>query len=203
MKTTQTELPPGVEKARIWDLGLRLFHWALVICVVTGWLLGRYGPSIMTLHFYAGYAVIGLVAYRLVWGFVGPRAARFVHFIYGPGTTLNYLRNIGARKPSYWPGHNPMGALSVFAILAVLIFQTATGLFADPDDFINVGPLAKYVATDTAQDMARLHYRGSLAILALVVLHIGAIVFYKKWKNEDLIRPMITGWKLVRRDRQG
>lgn len=199
----QSDLPPGVEKARIWDLGLRLFHWALVICVVTGWMLGRFGPSIMTLHFYAGYAVIGLIAYRLIWGFVGAPAARFSQFIFGPVATLRYLREFVKRKPSFWPGHSPMGALSVFALLAVLIFQTTTGLFADPDDFINTGPLASYVTTETAQDMARLHYRGSLAILALVLLHLGAILFYKFWKHENLVRPMITGWKLVRRDRQG
>ena len=203
MKPAQDDLPPGVEKVRLWDPGLRLFHWALVFCVITGWVLGRFGPSIMTLHFYLGYAVIGLLAFRLIWGLVGPRAARFAHFLYGPGTTLRYLQKIGARKPSYWPGHNPVGALSVFALLAVLGFQTGTGLFADPDDFINVGPLADYVDTSTAQNMARLHYRGSLAILGLVALHVGAVVFYRLWKREDLVRPMITGWKAIRRDPQG
>lgn len=203
MSTTQNDLPEGVERVRIWDRGLRLFHWALVICVVTGWVLGRFGPSIMTLHFYFGYAVIGLVVFRLIWGLVGPLPARFVHFIYGPASTLRYLRGIRARKPSYWPGHNPVGALSVFALLAILIFQTTTGLFSDPDDYINVGPLADTVDSSTAQFMNRLHYRGSLAILALVGLHLGAIAFYKLWKREDLVRPMITGWKLVKRDRQG
>lgn len=196
-------LPEGVERARIWDPALRLFHWALAICVVTAWGLGQFGPSIMTLHFYAGYAVIALLLFRLIWGLVGPATARFAHFLYGPKTTLGYLRHAGQRAPSYWPGHNPVGALSVFALLTVLIAQVGTGLFSDPDDYVNIGPLADMVSSQTAQEANRWHYRISRLVLVLVGLHLGAIAFYRLWKREDLVRPMITGWKLVRRDRQG
>lgn len=187
---------------RLWDPALRMFHWALVICVFTAWGLGQFGPSIMTLHFYAGYAVIALLAFRLLWGLFGPPPARFSHFLYGPGTTLRYLSSAGKRKPSYWPGHNPVGAMSVFLLLGVLIAQVGTGLISDPDDFINVGPLADMVSSDTAKEANRWHYRISRVILALVVLHLCAIAFYRFWKREDLVRPMITGWKLVKRDRQ-
>ncbi|MGC9369536.1 MAG: cytochrome b/b6 domain-containing protein [Paracoccaceae bacterium] len=197
----QTTKPEGIETIRLWDPALRLFHWALVVCVVAAWLLGRFGPSIMTLHFYFGYAVLALLAFRVIWGLFGPTAARFSHFLYGPGTTLRYMARIGRREPSYWPGHNPVGALSVFVLLAVLIAQALTGLFADPDDFINVGPLADSVSRDTALAAAGWHYRLSLAVLALVVLHVSAVAFYRLWKREDLVRPMITGRKAVRRDR--
>nr|WP_249138927.1 cytochrome b/b6 domain-containing protein [Actibacterium sp. MT2.3-13A] len=186
----------------MWDPALRLFHWALVVCVVTSWGLGRFGPSIMTLHFYFGYAVIALLTFRLIWGLFGPASARFSHFLYGPGATLRYAAQIPRRAPSYWPGHNPVGALSVFALLAVLTAQAATGLFADPDDFINVGPLADMVSREAALGAASWHYRLSLAVLALVGLHLAAIAFYRLWKGEDLVRPMITGRKAVRRDRQ-
>ncbi|MCI2401095.1 cytochrome b/b6 domain-containing protein [Aliiroseovarius subalbicans] len=195
------QLPDGVEWRRVWDIALRLFHWALVVCVVTAWGLGRFGPAIMTLHFYAGYAVIGLLAFRILWGLVGPAPARFGHFLFGPSATLAYLKRLPKRVPSFWPGHNPVGALSVFGLLAILILQVATGLVSDPEDFINVGPLADQVSSQTNRLATTWHYRGSLIILALVALHLAAILFYRIWKREDLVRPMITGWKAVRKDR--
>lgn len=201
MSEQTSNLPEGVETVRLWDPALRLFHWALVVCVVTAWVLGRFGPNIMTLHFYLGYAVIGLLAFRILWGLFGPVAARFSHFLFGPRTTLAYVSKITKREPSYWPGHNPVGALSVFALLAILIFQVTTGLFSDPEDYINVGPLAGQVSSDMNRLATGWHYRGGFVILALVAAHLGAIGFYKLWKREDLIRPMITGWKAVRKDR--
>lgn len=197
----QDQLPENVERVRIWDPALRLFHWALVGTVVTAWILGQWGPNIMTLHFILGYVVIGLLAFRLIWGLFGPKTARFTQFIYGPRAILGYLRNMGKRTPSYWPGHNPVGALSTFAILAVLVFQVATGLISDPDDFVNVGPLAGAVGSETAGKAVLWHYWGSIAVLAIVALHVASIVFYAVWKRENLVRPMITGWKLVHRDR--
>ncbi|MCW8843195.1 MAG: cytochrome b/b6 domain-containing protein [Rhodobacteraceae bacterium] len=194
------QIPKNVTHEKTWDIGTRLFHWALVICVGAAWGLGKFGPNIMTLHFYFGYAVIALLVFRVVWGLVGPAPVRFASFLYGPRTTLRYLSTLGQRKPSYWPGHNPVGALSVFAILAVLIMQVSTGLFADPDDYINVGPFADLVSSKANRTATFLHNRIALAILILVILHIAAIVFYKRFKGEDLITPMFTGWKKVRRD---
>ena len=198
MKDMDHELPEGVTRVKLWDPALRLFHWLLVICVVAAWMLGRFGPNIMTLHFYLGYAVIGLLGFRLAWGLFGPTPARFAHFLFGPRTTLAYLSKLGKREPSYWPGHNPMGALAAFALLALLVAQVVTGLYTDPEDYVNVGPLAGSVDIETARMALGWHYRLSLVLLALVVLHVGAILFYKKWKREDLVRPMLTGWKAVR-----
>lgn len=191
---------PNTEKRKIWDLFIRLFHWSLVIAVVSGWLLGRFGPSVMTLHYYAGYAVGGLLVLRVIWGFVGSKPARFGAFLYGPRAVLAYVRTMFRRAPSYWPGHNPVGALSVFALLGVLAAQVATGLIADPDDFVNVGPLAGWVEFDTARWAARTHRMMSNLLLALIGLHVGALLFYRLWKREDLLRPMITGWKEIRKD---
>ncbi|MCI2394426.1 cytochrome b/b6 domain-containing protein [Aliiroseovarius sediminis] len=188
------------QKKRIWDPLTRVFHWSLVVVVVTGWYLGRFGPTVMSLHYYMGYAVAGLLVVRLFWGIWGPKPVRFWSFIYGPRTTWNYIKNITKRTPSHWPGHNPVGALSVFAILAVLAAQIGTGLIADPDDFVNVGPLASWVEFDTARWAAGTHRLLSKILLALVVLHVGAILYYRFWKREDLVRPMITGWKEVRKD---
>jgi cytochrome b len=195
------QLPRGVTREKLWDPALRLFHWALAICVGAAWGLGKFGPNIMTLHFYFGYAVIALLVFRVVWGLVGPAPARFAHFLYSPATTGRYLSQLFERKPSYWPGHNPLGALSVFALLIVLILQVTTGLVSDPDDYVNVGPLADMVSSETVRSATSLHNRLAPVILILVVLHLAAIAFYKRYKGENLVLPMITGWKLVRRDR--
>ncbi|MCK8464400.1 cytochrome b/b6 domain-containing protein [Aliiroseovarius sp. S1339] len=187
-------------KQRVWDPVTRLFHWSLVVAVVTGWSLGRFGPTVLSVHYYMGYTVAALLVLRIYWGFRGPQPVRFRTFIYGPATTLVYIKRMAKRVPSHWPGHNPVGALSVFAMLAVLALQVATGLIADPDDFVNVGPLARWVEFDTARWAASAHRLSSKLLLALVGLHIGAILYYRFWKDEDLVRPMITGWKEVRDD---
>ena len=123
----QPENDKSIERIRLWDPAIRLFHWALVICVIAAWGLGEFGPDIMTLHFYFGYAVAALLAFRLVWGFIGPKVVRFSHFFYGPKTTMIYAAKMFERKPSYWRGHNPVGALAAFALLGILIAQVATG----------------------------------------------------------------------------
>ncbi|WP_316858354.1 cytochrome b/b6 domain-containing protein [uncultured Cohaesibacter sp.] len=188
-----------LEHVRLWDPALRAFHWLLFLCVVAAWGLGEFGPDIMTLHFYFGYAICALLVFRLVWGLVGPKAARFIHFIYGPKTTLGYAAKMFRREPSYWRGHNPVGALAAFALLGLLIAQVATGLTADPDDFVNVGPLASYVGYDNSVMANRIHAIVAKLILLMVVIHIAAIAFYKVWKRENLITPMITGWKWVKK----
>ena len=186
-------------RERIWDPALRAFHWTLAALVIANWLLGKIGPTDMTLHFWLGYAVIALLLFRLVWGFVGPAPARFAQFVRGPRAVLAYAREMIRPRPTHWPGHSPVGALAVLALLAVLIGQVTTGLFADPDDYINVGPLASQVSSATSRAALRWHHRGADLILILVLLHWAAVLFYRLWKREDLVRPMITGWKWVRR----
>lgn len=195
---------PAIETKEIllWDIGLRLFHWGLALLVTATWILGKFGPDIMTLHFWGGYAVLGLLAFRLVWGLFGPGPARFGHFIYSPLAILRYVGKMFARKPSYWPGHNPLGGLVALVMLLVLVGQAATGLFADPDDYVNVGPLASYVSAAWTRFASSWHETLSWIVLALVAMHISAIGFYKIWKREDLVTPMITGRKLVKTSKQ-
>lgn len=189
----------AAHREHVWDPALRIFHWALAILVIANWSLGKIGPSDMTLHFWLGYAVIALLVFRLIWGFVGPAPARFGHFLKGPRAILSYGREMMRPRPSNWPGHSPVGAVAVMAMLAILAMQVGTGLFADPDDYINVGPLASQVSAATSRSALRWHHRGADLIFVIVVLHIAAILFYRLWKREDLVRPMITGWKWVRR----
>ncbi|WBU53723.1 cytochrome b/b6 domain-containing protein [Paracoccus sp. SCSIO 75233] len=185
---------------RLWDPLLRMFHWLLAFFVIAGWLLGKFGPNQMTLHFWCGYVVAGLLIFRLVWGFIGPRHARFSHFLRGPTHVAGYARHMFLREPSYWPGHNPLGALSVIAMLAALAAQVTTGLISDPEDYINVGPLASAVGSDIATEAVDWHEFGANLVLILVVLHVAIILFYRFWKREDLVTPMITGQKEVRED---
>ncbi|WP_347140044.1 cytochrome b/b6 domain-containing protein [Paracoccus sp. SSK6] len=187
------------QRERIWDPALRAFHWTLATLVVANWTLGKIGPSDMSLHFWLGYAVIALLLFRLAWGFAGPATARFARFVRGPRAVLAYAREMVRPHPTYWPGHSPVGALAVLAMLAVLILQVTTGLFADPEDYVNVGPLASTVSSATARAALRWHHRGADLILILVLLHWAVILFYRLWKREDLVRPMIDGWKWVRR----
>ena len=189
-----------VERVQLWDPFIRLFHWTLAATVITGFLLGKFGPLIMTLHFYCGYAVGILLILRVIWGFVGSKPARFASFLYGPRQIIGYLKEMREKAPSYWRGHSPMGALSVFALLAVLSVQVVTGLISDPEDFVNVGPWADYVSRDVSKTAPYWHFLSSWALLGLVALHLGAIAFYRYYKHEDLVRPMITGEKLVRKD---
>ncbi|MDS9466595.1 cytochrome b/b6 domain-containing protein [Paracoccus sp. MBLB3053] len=182
----------------LWDPFLRGFHWSLAVFVILSWCLGQFGPAQMTLHFWCGYVVTGLLIFRLIWGFVGPAPARFSHFLRGPAAIAGYLRGIFMREPSYWPGHNPLGALSVIAMLAALAAQVTTGLISDPDDFINVGPLAGLVEPATRSRAVGWHEFGANLVLVLVLVHVAVILFYRFWKREDLVRPMLTGRKQVR-----
>lgn len=177
----------------IWDPLVRIFHWSLVIAFAVSFGLGKFGPSDMSLHFIAGYVMAGLLVFRWVWGLIGPRTARFTSFVRGPSAILKYARHLGDRRPSGTVGHNPLGGAFVIALLVLLSVQVVSGLLADPEDYLNVGPLAGYVSTDISRKALTLHHIVMPMLLVLVVVHISAIVFYKIWKHEDLVRPMITG----------
>ena len=190
---TASPTPDDQSGKQIWDPALRAFHWLLALSVTGAWLLGEFGPAKMTLHMFLGYFVIALLVFRVIWGLVGPANARFVNFIKGPGAVWRYIRTLPSREAQYYPGHNPLGALSVVALLLVLAAQVATGLFLDPEDYLNIGPLAEMVSTAWNRFALGWHHRLGAVVLILVVLHVGAIVFYKLWKKEDLVTPMITG----------
>ncbi|SFU08359.1 Cytochrome b [Pseudovibrio denitrificans] len=196
MTTASTDHPLETQEkigTRIWDLPLRLFHWLFAGCVAAAWGLGKFGPDVMTLHFWFGYAVLALIAFRLIWGFIGSETARFSSFIYSPKALLCYIAKLPKRQASNWKGHNPLGGLFVFLLLGVIGAQAALGLFVDPEDYINVGPFASWVGIDSARTALAWHGILARATLILVILHVAAIFFYRFWKREDLVTPMITG----------
>ena len=152
----------------------------------------------MVWHFRLGYAVFTLLLFRLVWGIIGGKWSRFASFIYAPGTIIKYLKGQG--QPHHAVGHNPLGALSVFALLAFLLFQVATGLISD-DEIAASGPLTKFVSNATVSLASSYHSAvGKRFIIGLVLLHVIAILFYLFKKRENLIKPMIHGDKVLAND---
>ena len=185
----------AAHRVRVWDLPTRLFHWLLVFCVVGLVVTGKVEGAATAWHARLGYAVLVLLLFRLVWGFIGGRWSRFRSFLYAPRSVLAYLG--GRAHPDQLVGHNPLGAASVFAMLVVLLAQAGTGLFTD-DEAGFTGPLNRFVATARGLALTSYHrHVGQWLVLALVGLHIAAIVFYERRKRQQLVRPMITGDKEV------
>ena len=176
---------------RVWDLPTRLFHWALVVCIVGLVTTAQIGGNAMEWHFRFGYSVLTLLLFRLLWGFVGGHWSRFSTFLYSPASLLRYLR--GHEVDGQPLGHSPLGALSVFAILGLLLLQVGTGLFSD-DEIAAVGPLSKLASGAVVSQLTHYHKDiGKVIVLILVLLHIGAIAFYRIKRKKDLIRPMLVG----------
>lgn len=179
-------------RVRVWDLPTRVFHWALVLCVTGLAISGSVGGSAMVWHFRFGYAVLALLLFRITWGLVGGRWSRFAAFLYAPQSLLNYVRGQG--KPEHGVGHSPLGALSVFAMLGILIAQVSTGLLSD-DEISFAGPLTGFVSNATVSLASNYHTEiGKWLLLGLVVLHIAAILFYL-YRKQNLVSPMLHGDK--------
>lgn len=178
-----------LRKILIWDLPTRLFHWLLVVAVLAMVVSGKVGGNWIKLHGTLGLAVLGLLVFRLVWGCLGSTYARFLNFLPTPKKVAAYLRG-------EWRGHghNPLGAFSVFALLGVLLFQVVTGLVAN-DDIAFTGPLFDLVGRDLSNLATAWHHWVVNALIVLVALHIAAIMFYTHVKKDNLVKPMLLGWK--------
>jgi len=189
------DVPPSRVSVRVWDLPTRLFHWLLFACVVGLVITGNVGGGAMGWHFRFGYAVLALLLFRIAWGLVGGRWSRFASFVRGPSAMLRYLRGQTRADEFADVGHNPLGALSVLAMLGVLLLQVGCGLVAD-DEIANVGPLNRFVSSDLAQWATAWHKGpGKLLLIALVLLHVAAIVYYRVARRQDLLGPMLHGDK--------
>jgi len=186
--------PPAVVRARgarvrVWDLPLRLFHWALVAAVTTAIVTAELGGAWMAWHGRAGLAVVGLLVFRVAWGVAGAATARFASFAPTPARLRRYLRG-------EWRGigHNPLGALSVFAMLGLLALQAATGLFGN-DDIAFAGPLNHLVDDALGARLTGWHRLLADGLFALLALHLAAIAFHELVRRHRLVWPMLTGWR--------
>lgn len=206
-----------VRKLKVWDIATRIFHWSLVVCFFTAYVTGE---DESLLHIYTSYIIIGLLAFRVVWGFIGPQYVRFSQFIRGIRPTLNYLQSLLVRRPIYYPGHNPLGGWMILLLLAALTLTSWTGLdlYAKqgkgPLAAAETHPLATVQANDkpgqsddseARQDrdneqgknewLEELHEALANFTLLLVFIHIGG-VFVSGWLHrENLVKAMWTGYK--------
>ena len=178
----------------VWDLPVRLFHWSLVALVILSW--GSRELDYMEAHRWSGYAILTLVVFRVGWGFAGTRHARFADFVRTPRAMRAYMANILAGAKAQHLGHNPAGGWSVMAILACLLAQAITGLFVS-DEVLFDGPFYRAVSEETAHRLKQLHGINFNILLLLIGLHLAAITFYRFVKREDLVRPMLSGFKWV------
>ena len=180
---------------RIWDLPTRAFHWALAVCVPGSVLSAKIGGDAMVWHLRLGYAVLALLGFRLLWGFVGGRWSRFSAFVYAPSTVWRYVRGRHGPHEHLDVGHSPLGALSVFALLAILALQVGTGLFAD-DEIATTGPLIAHVSGATSLALTRWHKGfGQWLLIGLVLLHVAAALWHHVFRGDaTLARMLPRGW---------
>ncbi len=185
-----------MKRIRIWDIPTRIFHWLLVCLIAISFYTGLSGGFVeMDYHMLSGYGILTLVLFRILWGIVGSHYSRFQTFIKGPREIARYIKNIN-RETAPFPGHNPLGALSIMAILLMLLVQGTTGLFAN-DDIMLEGPLTHLVSYDTSRKLTSIHKSNIWIIGALIGLHLCAIGFYQFIKKERLLGAMFTGHKLL------
>jgi len=182
--------PDGGVLVKVWDGPVRIVHWLLVALIAFSWWASE---DHLNWHRWSGYTILGLVVFRIYWGFAGAGAARFSSFVKGPKAIAAYAAQVGRRDAAVGPGHNPLGALSVLAFLAVLLVQVGTGLFVVDIDAFEGGPLSDRVSYDTGRALAEIHETSFRVLQALVVLHVGAVLFYWLWKRTNLVGAMITG----------
>ncbi|MBC2666858.1 cytochrome b/b6 domain-containing protein [Novosphingobium flavum] len=179
----------------LWDLPVRLVHWSFVVLMPALWWTAEKGN--IKLHVTIGLIMLGLVLFRLVWGLVGSSTARFAGFVRGPASIRAYIASARAGTAEHVVGHNPLGALSVLGLLGLLTLQVGLGTIAQDTDAVASGPLNHLVSYDTAVAASKAHELVFNLILALIVLHIAAILFYRFVKQEKLVAAMITGRKWV------
>lgn len=179
---------------RIWDLPTRLFHWLLAAAVVALIVTAKIGGNAMNLHFRLGYAVFALLVFRLLWGLVGGHWSRFSSFWPTPTRLSRYLG--GRATVADTAGHNPLGALSMLAMLLVLAVQVGSGLFSD-DEIAFAGPLTNLVSGAWVARLTHWHASvGQYLVIALVALHVLAIGVYRL-RGQNLVRPMVVGDKTL------
>ena len=176
---------------RLWDLPVRLVHWCFVVGIGLLWWSAE--NHRMDLHFKVGLVMLGLVVFRLLWGLVGSSTARFTSFVKGPAAIRAYLAGQKTGTAEHVVGHNPLGALSVLALLGLLALQIGLGLFAQDTDAVNSGPLNFLVGYDLAKEISEIHEVVFNVILAVVALHVAAILYYRFIKHDNLVSPMISG----------
>ena len=183
-------------KVKVWDGWVRLFHWSIVLLVIAQYATAELG--LMEWHFRCGYLVLALLVFRLGWGLLGSDTARFARFLKSPLEALAHLKHLTRREPDTEVGHNAAGGWMVLGLLALLLAQVATGLFANEEpgeSYAAHGPFALQAGDALSAGLTELHELGFNLLLVAVGLHVAAVLAYAVLKRHDLVRPMVTGFK--------
>ena len=181
------------DKKLIWDLPVRLIHWLLVILIAWSWYAVEINDDLET-HMLLGYCILTLIIFRIAWGVVGTRYARFGSFIFSLREILNSGRKFFSRQYGNYAGHNPLGGVSVVILLFLLALQTTTGLFSNDEEYY-FGPLSDNVSPHAASILTEIHHVNFNVLLGFIILHVASVLFYLVYKKENLVRPMFTGRK--------
>jgi cytochrome b len=192
---------PGTDmiSAPVWDVFVRCFHWSLVLLFAFSATTGKIGGGWIDWHVKSGYAILTLVIFRIVWGFVGGEYARYRSFLSGPIRGLTFAASLlkkGQAHATHVIGHNPVGGWMVIALLLLLALQAGLGLISN-DEIATSGPLARYVSDETSVSAMGWHRRIGTLLLILVGVHIAAVLFHVLVKKEGLIRAMFSGNKTL------
>jgi cytochrome b len=189
-----------MRRTKVWDLPVRLFHWALVVLIFCAWATQEWDH--MQWHVWVGYSILTLLVFRVIWGFVGSDSARFARFLRSPVAALWHLAHLWRREPDRELGHNAAGGWMVLVMLALIGAQTGTGLFANDldDGGDDKGPLMHLVDKDQSDWLSHIHALNFKLIEGVIVLHVVALVLYAVLKRHNLVWPMVTGTKLMPAD---
>ena len=183
-----------MKKRLIWDLPTRLFHWLLVLSILAQYVTADLLDDAVQWHFYIGYFTLGLIIFRLLWGMVGPKYAKFSQFVTGPSAVFAYAKTLFDRDSLPSVGHNPLGGWFVVVMSVLVLVQAVSGLYMTDDIFLD-GPLRSMAAENVLEIMNTLHHVAFDTLLYVIALHIGASVFYGIYKRQQLLPPMISGKK--------
>jgi cytochrome b len=186
-------------EVQVWDVPVRVVHWVQASLVALSVATGFTGGNALRIHRLSGYTILTLVTFRAMWGFAGSRHARFATFLKGPRDALVFLRETLARHLPIHVGHNPLAGWNIVALLASLLVQASTGLFAN-DDISFQGPLARLVSSGTSDALTIVHKTNARILLTLVALHLGAVLFHLVFERRNVVTPMLTGRIRVPRD---
>jgi cytochrome b len=186
--TTASTPSVSTAKALVWDLPTRFFHWSLAICFAGAWLTSD-SERQQLLHFLFGYSLLGLIVFRIVWGFIGSRYARFGNFFQGPGATLRYLGSMAKRQPEHHVGHNPAGAAAVWLLLGLGLAVAITGW--------------QMAVGSAGESLEEVHDALAIAMLVVVGVHIVGVIVSSVLHCENLPRAMVTGYKSGLRPEDG
>lgn len=179
---------------KVWDIPTRLFHWLLVALIIFSVVSAKLGGNWTVWHMRSGYAILALILFRILWGFVGSDTARFAHFVRSPAAVLRYLADTARGTAARVAGHNPAGGYSVLLLLATVLTQAITGLFID-DEIANQGPLYRKVPGSIVSWATRIHHWNEKVLYFAVGLHVLAILYYVFIKRDNIVRPMVGGSK--------